>query len=101
MPELKRLPRHLAGRGPMAGIALYAALMEQEGVQLELGDPPPSHLEGPIFLNVRRYFDLPQALALAMDKPVELIFTNPRDAERWAWPRQLQDALGQKSLKFR
>ena len=58
-------PAVLAGRGTMAGIALYAALFEPDVERLELRDVPDSHRQGPIFLNVLRFLDMPQALKMA------------------------------------
>jgi hypothetical protein len=52
----------------MAGVALYAALFEPGIARLHLVDLPASHRDGPIFLNVLRYMDTPQALALAVER---------------------------------
>ena len=43
---------------------MYAALLDERIDQVMLIDPPSSHREGPIFLNVLRYTDLPEAAAL-------------------------------------
>jgi dienelactone hydrolase len=59
--------RGLLARGNMAGVALYAALFHPQVVRLHLLDLPPTHRDGPIFLNVLRYLDMPQALALATE----------------------------------
>ena len=58
-------PVVLGGRGTMAGIALYAALFEPSVARLELREVPDSHRRGPIFLNVLRFLDMPQALEMA------------------------------------
>jgi hypothetical protein len=100
IPDLKSVPITLRGRGDMAGIALYAALFEDDVSALVLEDLPASHAEGPIFLNVRRYFDTPQALALAAPRPIELTVANENERPRWDWPVHLQKALGQDSLRI-
>lgn len=56
---------HITGKGVMAGIAVYAALFEPTVDGLKLRNLPATHRDGPILLNVRRYFDMPQALAMA------------------------------------
>jgi hypothetical protein len=40
-------------------------------------DPPKSHKEGPIFLNVLRVLDIPEALGLLA--PTKLMLINARD----------------------
>jgi hypothetical protein len=99
--DLKGMPIHLRGFDEMAGIALYAALFEPDVRKLDLENLPFSHATGPILLNVRKYLDLPQAVALAF--PREVRFVNQvaeKDLDRWEWPLQLQRALGQNSLDF-
>ncbi|MEK7408973.1 MAG: acetylxylan esterase [Acidobacteriota bacterium] len=52
------------GQGVAGVLGLYAAILEPRLHQVMLIDPPSSHVEGPIFLNVLRYTDLPEAAAL-------------------------------------
>lgn len=54
----------LAGRGQAGVIAAHAALAEPSVKEVVLVDPPASHREGPIFLNVLRVLDVPEALGL-------------------------------------
>jgi cephalosporin-C deacetylase-like acetyl esterase len=54
----------LAGKGISGALALYAAILEPAVHQVLLIDPPESHVRGPIFLNVLRHTDLPEAAAL-------------------------------------
>jgi len=101
-PELKKVPLWLQGKGDMAGIVLYSALFEPDVARLDLWDLPASHAKGPIFLNVRRTLDLPQAVALAFPRRVMLYAASEAEAARtWAWPLELQKALGQEYLKNR
>lgn len=60
----------VAGEGVAAGLALYAALMDERIEQVVLIQPPASHREGPLFLGVMRYLDLPEAVALAAPRRV-------------------------------
>jgi len=54
----------VAGRGQAGILALYAAILDERIHQVLLLDPPSSHVEGPYFLNILRYTDLPEAAAL-------------------------------------
>lgn len=99
--ELKGKPLTLEGRGPMAGVLLYAALYEPAATRLVLREPPASHREGPTLLNVRRILDLPQAVALAEPREVELHVADAAAARAWTWPEHLQEILGRKFLRIR
>jgi cephalosporin-C deacetylase-like acetyl esterase len=101
LTDLKGQATVLVGSKESAGLALYAALLEPEVQALQLIDPPTTHAFGPIFLNVRRYFDMPQAVALAAPRAVEIVVSTKDEAARWTWPRELQRSLGQNSLKIR
>jgi dienelactone hydrolase len=54
----------LLGKGVAGVLGLYAAVLDPRVAQVMLIDPPESHAQGPIFLNVLRYTDLPEAAAL-------------------------------------
>ncbi len=88
LAETKSLPLVLEANGAMGGIALYASLFEPDIAALHLVDCPTTHREGPIFLNVRRFLDMPQALAMAAERS-ELILG--RTDER-TWPYLLETA---------
>ncbi len=62
----------LLGRGVSGMLGLYAAILDESIAQVVLMEPPLSHREGPIFLNILRYTDLPEAAALLA--PRRLIF---------------------------
>jgi hypothetical protein len=51
-------------KGISGALGLYAALLEPRVNQVMLMDAPSSHREGPIFLNIMRHTDLPEAAAL-------------------------------------
>ena len=99
--ELKKVPVWLQGKHQMAGVALYAGVFEPDVPRLDLWHLPASHRDGPILLNVRKYLDLPHALALVAPRQIRLYVKDAQQSMAFAWPQQLQAALGQESLKIR
>jgi hypothetical protein len=99
--DLQGVPLWLQGKGEMAGVVLYAGLFEPDVVRFDLWHPPASHRQGPIFLNVRRVLDMPQAMALAFPRQVRVYVKDMEEAKAWDWPLTLQKALGQEYLKIR
>lgn len=91
MPEFKDARLRVSGRGEMAGVALYAALFEPGVDEVELIDPPTSHMDGPHFLNVLRVLDMPQAVAMAAEEMKVSIRTE--DADAWSFPLETAKAL--------
>ena len=55
---------NIIGRGRAGVIAAYAALLEPRLSEVAAIDPPASHRDGPIFLNVLRVLDVPEAFGL-------------------------------------
>jgi cephalosporin-C deacetylase-like acetyl esterase len=98
LPECKDVPISLQGKGDAAGVALYAAIFEPSVTQIDLAGLPASHRQGPIFLNVRRILDTPQAVALAFPREIHLLVKDEEQARAWEWPRQLQKALGHEHM---
>jgi cephalosporin-C deacetylase-like acetyl esterase len=92
------VPVTLHGRGQIAGIALYASLFEPDIARLELWHPPRSHRDGPIFLNVLRYLDVPQAVAMAAQHSQVRIYQ--RDDFGWSFPQSVQKSLGWPEGRF-
>ena len=58
------------GRGQAGILAAYAALFEPTITEVIVIDPPVSHHEGPILLNVLRILDIPEALGLLAPRPL-------------------------------
>jgi hypothetical protein len=57
-----------------------------------LDDPPATHREGPILLNVSRYLEMPQVVAMAAERcRVRLATSAPQD---WAFPLAVAKTLG-------
>ena len=79
----------VAAHGNMAGVVLYAVLFEPQSAGLDLTDLPATHRDGPILLNVLRYLDMPQALALAAE--YTSITLHGQNASAWKFPASLAD----------
>jgi hypothetical protein len=74
-----------------AGNAVYASLYEDGITRLDLHEVPHSHEQGPIYLNVLKYLDLPQAVAMASERTRVIVYDD--DKEAWAYPQQVSDKL--------
>ncbi len=72
MPEVDAARIMVAGKGVSGALGLYASILEPSIQQVMLIDPPDSHRQGPIFLNIMRHTDLPEVAALLA--PRRLIF---------------------------
>jgi hypothetical protein len=59
---------HVEGSGTQGVNLLYAALFEPGIAGATLADLPPSHQQGPDFLNVMRVLDIPVAIKIAQSK---------------------------------
>ncbi len=82
VPRLGGLPCSLHGAGTMSVVALFAALFEDGVTSLDLEQPPATLNHGPSFPNVLRFLDMPQLVALALPRAVNLTGADPRD---WEW----------------
>lgn len=70
-PGIDRLD--LAASGDMAVHALYAALFEPGIASVRAADLPPSHRDGPDYLNVLQVLDLPDTIELAKRQGIEVV----------------------------
>lgn len=85
-------PVHLQGTRHQAVNALYASLFMEGIASLEMIAPPATHHNGPDYLNVLRFLDVPQAVALAAERtPVKITRGNPDD---WSWTTNAARTLG-------
>ncbi|MFO1501468.1 MAG: hypothetical protein U1G07_24280 [Verrucomicrobiota bacterium] len=93
-------PVVLEASGEMGVNALYAALFEPRIEQLVLSALPESHQAGPDYLNVLRFLDIPQAVAMVAEKSrLELRGSSPA---AWAYPVGVAGALGwERRIVFR
>jgi cephalosporin-C deacetylase-like acetyl esterase len=83
--ELKQAKVTLRGTGPLAGVALYAAIFSANVDETELM-PAGEHLDVPCFLNALRIVDMPQSVAMLLPRKVT-IWDTTRDA--WQWTEQV------------
>jgi dienelactone hydrolase len=88
---LKGVPVWLQGQRQMAGACVYASLFEPDIKRLDLWQLPQSHHEGPYYLNVLRYLDLPQAVAMAAERSQVRIYDD--EAQKWRYPVEVAKKL--------
>ncbi|MEZ0274178.1 MAG: alpha/beta hydrolase family protein, partial [Roseimicrobium sp.] len=74
-----------------AGNTVYASLFEDGITRLDLHEVPHTHAEGPIYLNVLKYLDMPQAVAMASERTRVIVYDD--DKEAWAYPQKVSDKL--------
>jgi hypothetical protein len=74
----------MTGRGQAGVIAAYAALFEPRLAEVVAVDPSASHRDGPIFLNVQRVLDVPDALGLLAPRPLTIYTGQDRAFARTA-----------------
>ncbi len=72
----------IVGRRTAGVIGAYAALFEPRLEGVSVIEPPASHKLSPIFLNVLRVVDVPEALALLAPRSLEIITGAPADFVR-------------------
>ena len=65
---LEQAPVEIEADGAMGVDALYASLFENGISKLDLRGIPASHTDGPDYLNVLKYLDIPQAAAMAAER---------------------------------
>lgn len=98
--SMRDVPLWLQGERQMAGNVLYASLFEPNVKRLDLWHLPKSHQQGPYYLNVLRYLDTPQAVALAAERSQVRIYQD--GAEGWDYPSEVARTLGwEKALQVR
>jgi len=92
------VPITLQAKGRMAGIVLYASLFETDIARLDLWHLSNTHREGPTFLNVLRYLDIPQTVAMATERSQIRLYQE--DDSRWRFPQAVAEKLGWPKDKF-
>jgi len=85
-------PLRLVAAGDLACDALYASLFEPPA-DLELAGLPASHDHGPDFLNVLRILDVPQAVAMALERSRVTLRQDPAGGDAWSFPVKLAERL--------
>lgn len=89
----KEVPLWLQSERTMAGNALYASLFEDNIARLDLWNLPTSHREGPTYLNVLRYLDLPQAVTMAAENSSVRIYATESSDSHWSYPKAVTKGL--------
>ena len=89
-----KAPLWLHSQHTMAGNTLYASLFEDNITRLDLHRMPASHEIGPVYLNVLKFLDLPQAVAMAAERSRVRIYAPEKSA--WSFPMQVTERLGWK-----
>jgi dienelactone hydrolase len=97
--ELRGLPITLEAESAMAVNAAYAAIFEPGVETLRLAEVPASHRTGPDYLNVLRFLDVSEALAMAANTAhVELLRVKEAD---WSYPTAVSSRVGWPADQFR
>ena len=101
LETLRGVPLWMQGERQMAAVAMYASLFEPDVARLDLWHLPPTHRDGPVFLNVMRYFDTPQAVAMAAERSQVRIY----DAGESSWEYAVEASRvlnwGEKRIQIR
>lgn len=84
----------LQGERAMGVNALYASLFETNIARIDLHDPPASHTDGPIYLNVLKTLDIPQAIAMAAGRSKVRIYSS--NANAWRFPVTVAEKFWEK-----
>lgn len=88
----------LQSQGHMAVNGLYASLFEPAIHRLDLHDLPGTHRDGPDYLNVLRFLDIPQATAMAAERSRVVIYSE--EDRPWKYPTAVGDLLGWEKKQF-
>ncbi|HET6882706.1 MAG TPA: hypothetical protein VFI31_21235, partial [Pirellulales bacterium] len=83
---------NVAASGDMTVPLLYATLFEPPPAAMTLFNPPATHADGPDLLNVLRYLDLPQTMAMAAERGVTINVTAPT-GDAWEYPEAVIERL--------
>jgi len=82
----------LQGSGRMAGVLTYASLFEPEITRLDLHNLPLSHSDGPFFYSILQIMDVPQAVAIALERSKVVIYQKGKMG--WEYPSSVAQRLG-------
>ncbi len=102
---IEKLPKNpgtkikIETHGDLGMLAVYAALFEPAVSELMLINPPTTHASGPAFLNVLKYLDFQQAVALLAPRRVSIQVKTQADRQAWDWCLRQQELAGEQSLK--
>lgn len=89
LDSLDAVPLWIQASRQQAVNALYASLFEDGITRLDLHEVPTSHRNGPVYLNVLKYLDVPQAVAMAAERTRVIIYAD--DKSPWDFARSLNE----------
>lgn len=84
-------PLWIQAHRDMAADAVYASLFEEGISRLDLHEMPNSHELGPAYLNILKYLDLPQAVAMAAERTKVIMYSS--DDQIWKYPAGIAKLL--------
>jgi cephalosporin-C deacetylase-like acetyl esterase len=70
------------GRNNMSALAIYAGALDDRITRVILDNPPASHWQGPAFLNVLRYTDIPEVAATLAPRELVSLTRFPAEFQR-------------------
>jgi dienelactone hydrolase len=91
---MDNVPLTLISDREMAGVALYAALFGTKIDAIEVNELSQSHRTGPDFLNVLRFLDVPQTVAMVAEK--SRVGISQQHVGGWEYSLAVAKALGWK-----
>lgn len=86
-------PINIFARDEKAALALYAAALDENVNSLRLENLPASHHDGAELLNVMRFMDTPQALALALEHS-DVHMVDTAEPAAWSYAQDVAAMLG-------
>lgn len=92
LPGFEKTPLWIQAHRDMAANAVYASLFEKGITRLDLHELPTSHQQSPAYLNVLKFLDIPQAVAMAAKKNRVILYSD--DEQAWQYPAQVVKNLG-------
>ena len=96
--DMKEVPLWLQSSGNMASNTLYASLSEPEIHRLDLHNLPKSHRDGNTYLNVLRFMDTPQAVAMGAERSKIRLYQE--DEKGWKYVQDVAKNLKWDKDKF-
>lgn len=98
IPQTSNQEIHLTAPGPMGVNALYASIFSKPLEGLKLEKIPLSHLDGPHYLHVLRWLDIPQAIACSKAREIRLTpGADPEKSPGWEWLGKMSSLSGEKA----
>ena len=88
---MEKKPLWIQAHRDMAADAVYASLFEEGISRLDLHEMPNSHESGPAYLNILKYLDLPQAVAMAAERTRVIVYA--ANDPVWSYPTGIAKLL--------